>query len=85
MDAAKGRGKKPMRKSERRKTAAARLQATTQPAEAQWRTTQETLIMAQISRTKLHHATKAGTFPRPIKIGKKCVWIEDEIKQWMKR
>ncbi|WP_419637128.1 helix-turn-helix transcriptional regulator [Thiolapillus sp.] len=73
-----------MRKSERRKTAAAR-QETTQAAAAQWRTTQETLIMAQISRTKLHKATKAGTFPKPIKIGKKCVWIEDEIKQWMKR
>ena len=73
-----------MRKSERRKTAAAR-QATTQAAAAQWRTTQETLIMAQISRTTLHKATKAGTFPKPIKIGKKCVWIEDEIKEWMKR
>ncbi|WP_419582327.1 helix-turn-helix transcriptional regulator [Thiolapillus sp.] len=73
-----------MRKSERRKTAAAR-QETTQAAAAQWRTTQETLIMAQISRTTLHKATKAGTFPKPIKIGKKCVWIEDEIKQWMKR
>ena len=87
MDEAKGRGEKPMsRKSERRKTAAAR-QATTQPAAepAQWRTTQETLIMAQISRTALHRKTKTGTFPRPIKIGKKCVWIEDEIKQWMKR
>ena len=76
-----------MRKSERRKTAAAR-QATTQPAEAQpaqWRTTQETLVMAQISRTKLHKATKAGTFPKPIKVGKKCVWIDSEIKQWMGR
>ena len=73
-----------MRKSERRKTAAAR-QETTQAAAAQWRTTQETLILAQISRTKLHKAVKAGTFPKPIKIGKKCVWIEDEIKQWMKR
>ena len=73
-----------MRKSERRKTAAAR-QETTQAAAAQWRTTQETLIMAQISRTKLHKATKAGTFPKPIKIGKKCVWIEDEIKKWMGR
>ena len=76
-----------MRKSERRKTATAR-QATTQPAAAQpaqWRTTQETLIMAQISRTKLHKATKAGTFPRPIKIGKKCVWIDSEIKKWMGR
>ncbi|WP_419583607.1 helix-turn-helix transcriptional regulator [Thiolapillus sp.] len=73
-----------MRKSERRKTAAAR-QETTQAAAAQWRTTQETLIMAQISRTTLHKATKAGTFPKPIKIGKKCVWIEDEIKEWMKR
>ncbi|WP_419649867.1 helix-turn-helix transcriptional regulator [Thiolapillus sp.] len=38
--------------------------------------------MAQISRTKLHKATKAGTFPKPIKIGKKCVWIESEIKDW---
>ncbi|WP_419630508.1 helix-turn-helix transcriptional regulator [Thiolapillus sp.] len=73
-----------MRKSERRKTAAAR-QETTQAAAAQWRTTQETLIIAQISRTTLHKATKAGTFPKPIKIGKKCVWIEDEIKEWMKR
>ncbi|WP_419649930.1 helix-turn-helix transcriptional regulator [Thiolapillus sp.] len=76
-----------MRKSERRKTAAER-QATTQPAEAQpaqWRTTQETLIMAQISRTKLHKTTKAGTFPKPIKIGKKCVWIDSEIKEWMGR
>ena len=72
------------RKSERRKTAAAR-QATTQPTAAvpaQWRTTQETLAMTQISRTKLHHAVKAGTFPKPIKIGKKCVWIESEIKEW---
>ena len=73
-----------MKKSERRKTAAAR-QATTQPAAAQWRTTQETLVMTQISRTKLHKAVKAGTFPKPIKIGKKCVWVEEEIKQWMKR
>ncbi|WP_419641719.1 helix-turn-helix transcriptional regulator [Thiolapillus sp.] len=75
------------RKSERRKTAAAR-QATTQPTEAkptQWRTTQETLVITQISRTKLHKATKAGTFPKPIKIGKKCVWIDSEIKQWMGR
>ena len=74
-----------MRKSERRKTAAARRQATTQAAAAQWRTTQETLVMAQISRTTLHKARKAGTFPKPVKIGKKCVWIEDEIKEWMKR
>ena len=73
-----------MRKSERRKTAAAR-RAATQPAAAQWRTTQETLIMAQISRTKLHKTVKAKTFPQPIKIGKKCVWIEEEIKEWMKR
>lgn len=76
-----------MRKSERRKTTAAR-QATTQTAAAQpeqWHTTQETLVMAQISRTTLHKATKAGTFPKPIKIGKKCVWIDSEIKKWMGR
>ncbi|WP_419639974.1 helix-turn-helix transcriptional regulator [Thiolapillus sp.] len=73
------------RKSERRKAAAAQRAAAAQAAATQtiqWRTTQETLAMAQISRTKLHHAAKAGTFPRPIKLGKKCVWIESEIKDW---
>ena len=73
------------RKSERRKAAAAKRAATAQATAAetiQWRTTQETLAMTQISRTKLHHAVKTGTFPRPIKIGKKCVWIESEIKEW---
>ena len=75
------------RKSERRKTAAQRA-TTPQSAAAetaQWRTTQETLIIAQISRTTLHKARKAGTFPKPVKIGKKCVWIDSEIKQWMRR
>ncbi|WP_419649748.1 helix-turn-helix transcriptional regulator [Thiolapillus sp.] len=70
------------RKSDRRKTAAQRATAAAKPTAAQWRTTKETLAMAQISRTKLHKATKAGTFPRPIKIGKKCVWIDSEIKDW---
>ncbi len=95
LDAAKSRREKPMsRKSERRKAAAQRATAA-QPAataaqpeateKAQWRTTQETLLIAQISRTTLHKATKAGTFPRPVKIGKKCVWIDSEIKQWMRR
>ncbi|WP_419639294.1 helix-turn-helix transcriptional regulator [Thiolapillus sp.] len=70
------------RKSDRRKTAAQRATAAAKPTAAQWRTTQETLIMAQISRTALHKATKAGTFPKPIKLGKKCVWIDSEIKDW---
>ena len=69
------------RKSDRRKTAAQRA-AAAKPKAAQWRTTQETLAMTQISRTKLYKATKAGTFPKPIKIGKKCVWIDSEIKDW---
>ncbi|WP_419634263.1 helix-turn-helix transcriptional regulator [Thiolapillus sp.] len=69
------------RKSDRRKTAAQRA-AAAKPKAAQWRTTKETLVIAQISRTKLHKATKAGTFPRPIKLGKKCVWIDSEIKDW---
>ena len=72
------------RKSDRRKAKAAQRAATQTAATQtiQWRTTKETLAMAQISRTKLHKATKAGTFPRPIKLGKKCVWIESEIKDW---
>ena len=73
------------RKSDRRKAKAAQRAAAAQTAATQtiqWRTTQETLTMAQISRTKLHKATKAGTFPKPIKLGKKCVWIESEIKDW---
>ena len=81
-----------MRKSERRKTAAAR-QATTQTAEAQpaqWRTTQETLIMAQISRTKLHKATKAGTFPKPINIKNEKdtthkIWTASSVYNWMQQ
>ena len=49
----------------------------------QWLTTKETLALAQISRTTLHKARKAGTFPQAIKIGKKSVWIRSEIEQWM--
>ncbi|WP_419627365.1 helix-turn-helix transcriptional regulator [Thiolapillus sp.] len=51
--------------------------------EIQWLTTKETEALAQISRTTMHNARKAGTFPEPIKIGKKCLWIESEIKEWM--
>ena len=69
------------RKSDRRKTAAQRATAA-KPKATQWRTTQETLVIARISRTKLHKARKAGTFPQPIKLGKKCVWIDSEIKDW---
>ena len=73
------------RKSDRRKATAAQRAAAAQAAATQtiqWRTTKETLAITQISRTKLHKATKAGTFPQPIKLGKKCVWIESEIKEW---
>ena len=73
------------RKSGRRKAAAAKRAAAAQATATQtiqWRTTKETLAITQISRTALHKKTKAGTFPRPIKLGKKCVWIESEIKEW---
>ena len=69
--------------TQKQETQAAARQPKPATQTEQWRTTQETLVIAQISRTTLHKATKAGTFPRPIKIGKKCVWIDSEIKQWM--
>ncbi|WP_419606562.1 helix-turn-helix transcriptional regulator [Thiolapillus sp.] len=50
----------------------------------QWLTTKETMTLAQTSRTTMYKQIKEGKFPQPIKIGKKSLWIENEIKDWIK-
>ncbi|WP_419609479.1 helix-turn-helix transcriptional regulator [Thiolapillus sp.] len=50
----------------------------------QWLTTQETMTLAQTSRTTMYKKIKAGEFPQPIKIGKKSLWVESEINDWIK-
>ncbi|WP_419609473.1 helix-turn-helix transcriptional regulator [Thiolapillus sp.] len=50
----------------------------------QWLTTKETMTLAQTSRTTMYKKIKAGEFPQPIKIGKKSLWVESEIKDWIK-
>ena len=50
----------------------------------QWLTTKETMTLAEISRTTMYKKIKAGEFPQPIKIGKKSLWVESEINNWIK-
>ena len=50
----------------------------------QWLTTKETMAIAQTSRTTMYKKIKAGEFPQPIKIGKKSLWVESEINNWIK-
>ena len=50
----------------------------------QWLTTKETMTLAQTSRTTMYKLIKNGKFPPPIKIGKKSLWVESEINDWIK-
>ncbi|WP_419631502.1 helix-turn-helix transcriptional regulator [Thiolapillus sp.] len=50
----------------------------------QWLTAKETMTLAEISRTTMYKKIKAGEFPKPIKIGKKSLWVESEINDWIK-
>ena len=50
----------------------------------QWLTTRETMTLAQTSRTTMYKKIKAGEFPKPVKIGKKSLWIKSEINDWIK-
>lgn len=33
--------------------------------------------------TSIYAGIAAGTFPRPVKIGKRSLWVETEIDQWI--
>jgi len=38
-----------------------------------------------LRRTAIYTAVKAGTFPAPIRLGRRCVcWPSDEIDRWVR-
>ena len=44
-------------------------------------------VLARIGhkKTALYDMVKAGTFPKPIKLGRRCVaWPSDEIDAWIR-
>jgi prophage regulatory protein len=44
---------------------------------------QQVLARVPFSRPTLHRRVKAGTFPRPVKVGQRSIaWIEHEIDEW---
>jgi predicted DNA-binding transcriptional regulator AlpA len=36
-----------------------------------------------ISREQRWRLVKAGRFPKPLKIGSRCLWVESEIDAWI--
>lgn len=42
------------------------------------------IAKTSVSKTTLYGQIKANAFPRPVKIGRKSVWVEDEIDAWLK-
>jgi len=38
---------------------------------------------AGLGRTSIYAGIAAGTFPAPVKIGKRSLWVESEIDQWI--
>lgn len=48
------------------------------------RNRQEVERMVKMPRSTLYDRIKDGTFPKPIRVGKRSVrWFEDEILEWM--
>lgn len=42
------------------------------------------LNILQLSRSAFYAAIRAGTFPKPIKLGKASRWRESTVVNWMK-
>ncbi|MDH2240193.1 AlpA family transcriptional regulator [Pigmentiphaga sp. GD03639] len=36
-----------------------------------------------LGRTSIYDEVKAGTFPRPVKRGKRSLWVESEVDAWI--
>jgi prophage regulatory protein len=36
-----------------------------------------------LGRTSIYAGIAAGTFPAPVKVGKRSLWVEAEIAQWI--
>jgi prophage regulatory protein len=34
-------------------------------------------------KTFIYSSIKAGTFPRPLRVGRRSSWLESEVDQWM--
>ncbi len=43
------------------------------------------LQRTSLGRTSVYQQIKAGTFPRPVKVGTASRWVETELDQWMQR
>lgn len=41
--------------------------------------------MVGLGRTKIYDKIKAGTFPRPVKLGRASTWVESEIQAWIQQ
>jgi len=45
----------------------------------------EVIARVGLRRTAIYAAVKAGTFPAPIKLGRRCVaWSSAEIERWVR-
>ena len=46
----------------------------------------EVLKRTGLGRSALYALMKAGTFPRPLRIGARAVaWLEDEVDEWIRK
>ena len=36
-----------------------------------------------LGRTSIYAGIAAGTFPKPVKSGKRSLWVESEVDQWI--
>ena len=43
----------------------------------------EVAKMMDIDKSTIYRHRKAGKFPLPVKLGRRVLWIQDEIKQWL--
>jgi prophage regulatory protein len=45
----------------------------------------EVLVRTGMGRTMVYDAIKAGKFPAPIRLGRRCVaWPSDAVEQWVR-
>lgn len=45
----------------------------------------QVLVAMPLSRTTFINMVKRGEFPKPIKIGRVCFWIENEVQAFLRR
>jgi prophage regulatory protein len=45
----------------------------------------QVLVAMPLSRTTFINMVKRGEFPKPIKIGRVCFWIENEVQAYLRK